>query len=409
MISEEKNLLAGSDDGKQLQDRLDHFMSRLQQRMEPFTRQSEPAIPESESGVTATAVDAVKADSTPASVEKKSSHPEENVTRTAADVAVEVVDEVTEASVPPVDEDLSWLSHFEEKPEPDDRNLEPQADESASDESRAVDQALASISVLEVPPQESDDDVPESRDESAPDKALPADEAFGVYKIRELNVPETSGAESPSKRAIQIIAAVAVAALLLWIVWPAGEGVVDDEKPVPVAEKPVKVAAKPVLVQKEAEPVKAATEVINKKTAVLDKGEQKTVAVSVGNVRAKPDPAAKVLFTLKKGDVVTALESKQGWHRIVNSDGRKAWAYESLFIEPEEPGKDQPNKTVKADSVPAAAPIPAKKPAPALESEPAPAVAATTPVAPALTAETPAPAEPDPTAAQPAEAAVEQP
>ncbi|OIO72401.1 MAG: hypothetical protein AUJ57_05880 [Zetaproteobacteria bacterium CG1_02_53_45] len=46
LISEEKDVLSGSGEGRELelQDRLDHFMNRLQQRMEPFTRQTEPGL-----------------------------------------------------------------------------------------------------------------------------------------------------------------------------------------------------------------------------------------------------------------------------------------------------------------------------------------------------------------------------
>ncbi len=410
-ISAEKNLLAGSDEaeGLELQDKLDHFMHRLQQRMEPFTQGGESGsqkTPSAQAKVTETETNRGLL------TDEHLSHLEEAPGNAVASA------EVLPQSV---DEALSHLSHFEEEPE-----------------AQSVDQGL----YPEEKTENAVGDAVESADvgvESTAGASKVVDEEFGVNKSKELNDSDSPSQKSPYQRAAQVTGAVVVALLIVWVVWPSGEELPVAEKSSPeksiaaksiaekavvvklIAEKPVvakSIAEKPVVAQKVMKQEKTVPAVVSEKEAVPDKGEKMTVIIATGNVREKPGASAKVLFKLRKGDVVTSLESKQGWHQIVTSDGRKAWAYESLFIEPKAQEKQPLEKAAaQADKTPAEKPAPVAEPAPAAQAdktpaekpapvaEPAPAVQADkTP------AEKPAPiAEPAPAATEVVPEAVELP
>ncbi|ATX79155.1 SH3 domain-containing protein [Mariprofundus aestuarium] len=135
------------------------------------------------------------------------------------------------------------------------------------------------------------------------------EDEFGVYNISELNVADSTGKESSSYKVRQTVIGLAIALLLIWLVWPAGE-----ETPAP---------AKSVVEEEEGRAVAEAS------------GERLTVMLSIGNVRSKPSAGADVLFQLEKDAVVTKLDTKWGWHQIRLDDGRTGWAYQSLFMEPE--------------------------------------------------------------------------
>jgi len=55
------------------------------------------------------------------------------------------------------------------------------------------------------------------------------------------------------------------------------------------------------------------------------------VGVRVGNVRTMPDTSARVLYRLKKGAVVTRLDSKGEWLKVRLRNGVTAWAHQSIF------------------------------------------------------------------------------
>lgn len=59
--------------------------------------------------------------------------------------------------------------------------------------------------------------------------------------------------------------------------------------------------------------------------------QQLIVKVSMGRVREKPSLNAGVDFGLKKGDIVSLIDSSDDWYFIQDSFGRKGWAHNSLF------------------------------------------------------------------------------
>ena len=165
---------------------------------------------------------------------------------------------------------------------------------------------------------------------------------FGVYRASELNVTDSTEKKPFTYMARNSAIGVAIALLLVWLLWPAGE-----EAPAP---------AKP---SAQAQTGKAAP-----KAAA---GEKLTVMLFVGNVRSKPSAKADILFQLEKGAVVTKLDSKWGWHQIRLDDGRTGWAYQSLFVEPEiapteTAAKGEPDAQVEPDA-------PAETAAPEAEPE----------------------------------------
>ncbi|WP_176958124.1 SH3 domain-containing protein [Mariprofundus sp. KV] len=174
-------------------------------------------------------------------------------------------------------------------------------------------------------------------EEKAAEVIRSIEEEFGVYRIRELNVKEHADQSSKSYILRQGLIGVALAALLLWITWPAAEvlPVMQNSTVSPVVEREVvKVAVTETLVAETA----VAEKIVSPDPAVVsptaEGGETLTVMNYVGNVRSKPSAKGDVLFTVNKGDVVTKLDTKWGWHQIRLHDGREGWAYEGLFVEP---------------------------------------------------------------------------
>jgi len=172
-------------------------------------------------------------------------------------------------------------------------------------------------------------------EEKAAEVIRSIEEEFGVYRISELNVKESADQSSKSYKLRHTLIGIAIASLLLWALWPSAEVVMQNSAVSSVAEKEVAKAA--------------VTETPSAETAVVDKGtvpapvavappaesgEKLTVMNYFGNVRSKPSAKGDVLFTVKKGDVVTKLDTKWGWHQIRLNDGREGWAYEGLFVEP---------------------------------------------------------------------------
>ncbi|ATX82433.1 SH3 domain-containing protein [Mariprofundus ferrinatatus] len=149
---------------------------------------------------------------------------------------------------------------------------------------------------------------------------------FNVYNIEELNENRASG--RGGSKAIQAVAAIVVAGVLAGVLWLAGEQPPRAEKRLadtPEASQAEAVSAAPPAEEKARaeEPVVAAVQ-----------AKKLTVVLSFGNVRSGPSGGADVITQLKKGDVVTELEAKWGWHNIRLADGREGWAYQSLFVVP---------------------------------------------------------------------------
>ena len=69
-------------------------------------------------------------------------------------------------------------------------------------------------------------------------------------------------------------------------------------------------------------------------------GDKLILMVDVGRVREDPSFNSDVTFTLKRGDTVSILDTKEGWLFFVVEDGRKGWAHESLFFETKKPPVD---------------------------------------------------------------------
>ena len=54
--------------------------------------------------------------------------------------------------------------------------------------------------------------------------------------------------------------------------------------------------------------------------------------VKAGRVREKPSLDSKIIYRLKKGDMVSVIETRDEWHRIEFEDSRLGWAHKSLFF-----------------------------------------------------------------------------
>ncbi|MCP4348868.1 MAG: SH3 domain-containing protein [Desulfobacterales bacterium] len=72
--------------------------------------------------------------------------------------------------------------------------------------------------------------------------------------------------------------------------------------------------------------------------------------VRSGRVRQEPSLKSEIKFKLKKGDIVSVTEIKDGWYHIKLDDGRTGWSYQSLFMKTEKSpklGQDKSEKEIK--------------------------------------------------------------
>ncbi|MCP4113279.1 MAG: SH3 domain-containing protein [Desulfobacteraceae bacterium] len=79
-------------------------------------------------------------------------------------------------------------------------------------------------------------------------------------------------------------------------------------------------------------------------------GRTAMLKVRSGRVRQEPSLKSEIKFKLKKGDIVSVTEIKDGWYHIKLDDGRTGWSYQSLFMKTEKspkPGQDESEKEIK--------------------------------------------------------------
>lgn len=110
--------------------------------------------------------------------------------------------------------------------------------------------------------------------------------------------------------------------------------------------------------KKDNKEVQAVLEGQNKKIKqpYQETGETAILKVRSGRVRQKPSLKSEIRFKLKKGDIVSVIETKDEWYHVILDDGRDGWSHESLFQKNEpapslddEPEKDGKKVTLELD------------------------------------------------------------
>lgn len=77
---------------------------------------------------------------------------------------------------------------------------------------------------------------------------------------------------------------------------------------------------------------KSIKSIMNKKEKQIESIAE--LKVDTGRVREKPSIHSNIMFRLKRGDLVTVVETEGDWYLIELKDGRLGWSHHSLFSKP---------------------------------------------------------------------------
>ena len=149
------------------------------------------------------------------------------------------------------------------------------------------------------------------------------------------NEAETALHGKPDKKSVYPLLAgslVGIAAIL-WLIWPENITSLQEELLVEEMEIEETVPETLVVAERVMQEERLHEEITPAAEPVDILLPELVVIVDVANLRSKPSTAGHIVMKLKKGAVLSQLDSQGDWFEVQLQDNSKAWAYKTIVTE----------------------------------------------------------------------------